>query len=161
MKSFSRLALLGLVVAAPVAAQNPAPAPAPAAAPTPAVDRTREIPPKLDYDSVAFARQLTMWFYAGEADSLFAHSAPEMQAQMTKEAWGQAMMQFTGRVGSEASLVEERWVKRNGKRQYWRVLNATDFTEQPVMLRFALIPGKLMVGVGMNPASQAPPVDPN
>ena len=38
---------------------------------------------------------------------------------------------------------------------------ATDFTEQPVMLRFALIPGKLMVGVGMNPASQAPAIDPN
>ena len=161
MKSLFRLALLGLAVAAPVAAQTPAPAPAPAAAPAPAVDRTREIPPKLDYDSVAFARQLTNWFYAGETDSLFAHSPPEMQAQMTKEAWAQAMMQFTGRVGSEASLVEERWVKRNGKRQYWRILRGTDFTDEPVMLRWALLPGKMMAGVGMNPASQAPPIDPN
>lgn len=164
MKSLSRLVLLGLtslwlsasVAAAPLAAQTPAPA-APAAAPAPVPTP----PVKLDYDSLAFARQLTMWFYAGETDSLFAHSPPDMQAEMTKERWAQAVMQFTGRVGSEASLVEERWVKRNGRRQYWRILNATDFTEQPVMLRFVLLPGKMMGGVGMNPASQAPPIDPN
>ena len=157
MKSLSRIALLGLFAAAPVAAQTPAPAPTA----TPAAAPASTPPAKLDYDSLAFGRQLTLWFYVGEADSLFAHSPTEMQAQMTKEAWGQAMMQFVGRAGSEASLVEERWVTRNGKRQYWRILNATDYTEQPVMLRFALIPGKLMVGIGMNPLSQAPPVDPN
>ncbi|HWA40168.1 MAG TPA: hypothetical protein VG712_01060 [Gemmatimonadales bacterium] len=156
MKSLYRIALLGASVAAPLAAQTPAPAAAtPAAAPAPTP------PPTLDYDSLAFGRQLTSWFYAGESDSLFAHSPAEMQAQMTKEAWGQAMMQFVGRAGSEASLVEERWVKRGGKRQYWRVFNATEFTQEPVMLRWVLLPGKMIGGVGMNPASQAPPVDPN
>ena len=156
MKSLKLLALAGLLGAAPLAAQTPAAAPAtPAAAPAPTP------PAKLDYDSLAFGRQLTNWFYAGEADSLFAHAPAEMQAQMTKEAWGQAMMQFVGRAGSEASLVEERWVLRNGKRQYWRVFNATEFTQEPVMLRWVLLPGKMIGGVGMNPASQAPPVDPN
>lgn len=159
MKSFLRNALLGALVAAPLAAQTPAPAPAPAAAAAPAPAPAPA--PKLDYDSLAFGRQLTNWFYAGEADSLFAHSPAEMQAQMTKEAWGQAMMQFVGRAGAEASLVEERWVKRNGKRQYWRVFNATEFTQEPVMLRWVLLPGKMIGGVGMNPASQAPPTDPN
>ncbi len=161
MRSLKSLALLGLTslsLSASLAAQTPAATTAPAAAPAP--DPTRVIPPKLDYDSLAFARQLTNWFYASEADSLFAHSAPEMQGQMTKEGWSQAMAQFVGRVGFETSLVEERWVKRNGRRQYWRVLHASDFPDEPVMLRFALLPGKLMAGVGMNPASQAPPVDP-
>lgn len=159
MKSILRIALLGASVAAPLAAQTPAPAATPAAAAAPAPAPAP--PQKLDYDSLAFARQLTLWFYSGESDSLFAHTTAEMQTQMTKEQWSQAIMQFSGRVGSEASLVEERWVKRNGHRQYWRVLNATDYTDQPVMLRFSLLPGKIINGVGMNPANQAPPIDPN
>lgn len=148
-------ALLGLPLAASLAAQTPAPAPVPPV-PTPP-------PPAvaLDYDSVAFARQLTTWFYAGQSDSLFAHGDSSMQIHFTKAQWSEAMMQWTGHVGEESKLVEERWVKRNGRRQYWRVINATDFTGEPIMLRFVLEPGKRIAGVGMNPASQAPPVDPN
>ena len=153
MRSFAP-ALLGLTLAVSLSAQSPAPSPAPSASPSPA-------PRALDYDSLAFGRQLTDWFYAGEVDSLVAHSDSGMRATFGRDQWVQATGQWLTRAGSETSLVEERWVKRNGFRQYWRVMNVSNFPDGAVMLRWALEPGKKIAGVGMNPASQAPAVDPN
>ncbi|MBW8772204.1 MAG: hypothetical protein JF590_02745 [Gemmatimonadetes bacterium] len=159
MRSPKYLALLGLFLAAPSAAQTPA---ATAAATAPAPDPTRVIPPKLDYDSLAFGRQMTMWFYSAEVDSLWAHTHPMMQQQMgSKEKWSEMVAQFAERGGMETDLVEERWVKRNGKRQYWHIFHASEFTQEPLMLRWVLEPGKLVGGLGLNPVSQAPAVDPN
>ena len=151
-------ALAGLAFATALAAQTPAPTATPTA--------TQPAPPppavKLDYDSLAFGRQVTEWFYAGQADSLWAHSLPQVQEQLgSKEKWQEAYFDFTQHAGSETSLVEERFVKRNGHRQYWRVIRASDFNDEPVMIRWVLMPGKMIGGIGMNPASQAPPVDPN
>ena len=69
--------------------------------------------------------------------------------------------EFIQRIGMENDLVEERWMKRNGRRQYVRVLHGTEFTQEPVMLRWVLIPGRLVGGVGLNPLSRAPAADPN
>ena len=159
--SRASLALLGLLWAVPAVAQSrtptPAPAPAPAAAPAP-----RPAPAKLDYDSLAFGRQATDWFYAAEIDSLWAHTDSAMRVNMgSKDKWFEMQMQFASRAGSEASVVEERWIKRNNFRQYWRILRATEFTDEPLMLRWSLIPGKMINGLGMNPLSAAPPADPN
>jgi hypothetical protein len=154
-------ALLSLLWATQATAQTPAaPAatPAPAAAPAPAPAP----PAKLDYDSLAFARQVNTWFLTGDMDSLWAHTDSVMKVNMkSKDEWMNMYMQFTSRAGGEASLVEERWVKRNNVRQYWRIFNATDFPDEPVVLRWALVPGKVIVGLGMNPLSRVPPVDPN
>lgn len=159
MRSLTSLALLGLLLgAAPLAAQTPAtPAtPAPAAVPAPAA------PVKLDYDSLAFARQMTMWFYTSEIDSLWAHTAPEMQQAMgAKEQWNERIGSFLERAGSESELVEEQWMRRNGQRQYVRILRATEFTQEPVALRWALAPGKTVNGIGLNPLSRMPAADPN
>src|SRR5437868_6603218 len=160
MRSLKYLALLGLVGAAPLAAQTPAAAP-PQSATATAPDPTKRTPPKLDYDSLAFGRQLTEWFYYAQVDSLWAHTHPMMQQQMgSKDKWSEMVAQFTGRAGMETDVVEERWVKRNGKRQYWHIFHASEFTEEPLMLRWVLEPGKLVGGLGLNPASQAPAVDP-
>ena len=151
-------ALLSLLWAAQATAQTPAATPAPAAAPAPAPAS----PPKLDYDSFAFGRQVNTWFLTGDVDSLWAHTDSGMKENMkTKDEWMNMYMQFTSRAGGEASLVEERWVKRNNTRQYWRIFHATDFADEPVVLRWALAPGKRIVGLGMNPLSRVPPVDPN
>ena len=160
MKSFFRIALLGASVAAPLAAQTPAATPAAPAAAAPA---TPPAPPaKLDYDSLAFGRQMTMWFYASEVDSLWAHTAPEMQQNMgAKEKWNEMIMSFIERAGSESELVEERWMRRNGGQQYVRILRATEFTQEPVALRWALAPGKTVNGAGLNPLSRMPAADPN
>ena len=151
-------ALLSLLWAAQATAQTPAATPAPAAAPAPAPAP----PPKLDYDSVAFGRQVNTWFLTGDVDSLWAHTDSALKVAMkSKDEWMNMYMQFTSRAGTEASLVEERWVKRNNVRQYWRIFRATEFTDDAVALRWALRPGKTIVGLGMNPLSQVPPVDPN
>ena len=156
MKSLTRLALLGAFAAAPVAAQTPAPA-----APAPAIDRTREIPPKLDNDSLEFARQVTLWFYSGQVDSLWAHTSPEWQSAMgSKDRWSAMFGDFIQRLGSETELVQERWIKRNGQRQYVRVLRAAEFSEEPVAIRWVILPGKRLGGAGMNPLSRMPPADP-
>lgn len=153
MRLFKSLAILALL-AAPVAAQTPAPAAAPAAT-TP-----RPRPAKLDYDSLAFGRQFTIWFYAAQVDSLWAHTDSAMQASLgTKEGWNQRLSEFLERVGSEISLVEERWMLRNGARQYVRVFNGTEFTQEPVVIRWVLAPGQKVIGAGMNPLSRVPPAD--
>jgi hypothetical protein len=169
MRSLKYLALLGLTslslgasfVAGPLSAQTPAASPAATPTAAPAPDPRTVIPPKLDYDSLAFARQMIDWFYAAQIDSLWAHTHPMMQQQMgSKEKYSEMFAQFLQHAGSETSLVEERWVKRNGKRQYWRTINASDFPDQPLMIRWVLEPGKLVGGMGLNPQSQAPAVDP-
>jgi len=159
-------ALLSLILAAQATAQTPrstpapTPAPAPAATPAPAPAPAPMV--KLDYDSLAFGRQANAWFISGEVDSLWAHTDSGMkEAMKTKDEWVNMYMQLTSRAGSEVSLVEERWVKRNNARQYWRIFNASDFTDEPVVLRWALGPGKMIIGLGMNPLSRVPPVDPN
>jgi hypothetical protein len=153
MHLFRPLAILALL-AAPAAAQTPAAA---TAATTPAPR-----PARLDYDSLAFGRQVTTWFYAGQLDSLWAHTDSGLKERMggTKEGWNQPMSQFLERVGSEVSLVEERWILRNGARQYVRVFNSTEFTQEPVAIRWVLLPGKMIGGSGMNPLSRMPPADP-
>ena len=161
------LALLGLLWAVPTVAQTrtPTPAPTPAAAPTPTpapAATPRPAPAKLDYDSLAFGRLAHGWVLAGEVDSLWAHSDSAFRVALgSKDRWAAMQMELAGRAGVEVSVVEERWIKRNNTRQYWRVFNASDFTEQPLVIRWALLPGKMIAGLGMNPLSNAPPADPN
>lgn len=153
MRHLRYLATLATLAATPLVAQTTATSPSPAPATV--------TPPKLDYDSLAFGRQLNNWFYSSEVDSLWAHTSPGFQQQIgTKDQWMQMIATFTERAGMEIEPVEDRWVKRNGKRQYWHIFRASEFTAEPVMLRWVLEPGKMVGGLGMNPLSQAPPVDP-
>jgi hypothetical protein len=118
-------------------------------------------PPKLDYDSLAFGRQLTQWLLYAEIDSLWAHSDTSLQSNFggNKEVWTDQVAQFAIQFGQETALVEERWVQRLGKRQYWRMMKLTESGE-PIALRWVLLPGKKTSGYGINPVSALPPVDP-
>lgn len=139
--------ILAITFAAPLTAQA-----APAKVPP---------PPKLDYDSLAFGRQLTQWFLYAEIDSLWAHSDTSLKNAFggNKEVWADNIAQFAMQLGQESALVEERWVQRLGNRQYWRMMKLTEQGE-PIALRWVLRPGKLTSGYGINPISQLPPVDP-
>src|SRR6478609_7360001 len=145
-KSFWSLVLM-LGVAAPLAAQA-----APAHVPP---------PPKLEYDSLAFGRQLTTWFLYAEVDSLWAHSDTSLQSAYggNKEIWAQQIAEFAVQAGQETALIEERWVQRLGRRQYWRMMKLTESGEA-IALRWVLLPGKKVPGFGINPVSALPPVDP-
>jgi hypothetical protein len=118
-------------------------------------------PPKLDYDSLAFARQVTQWFLYADVDSLWAHSDTSLQSAYggNKEVWADQVAQFALQFGQESSLIEERWVQRLGRRQYWRIMKLTESGE-PIALRWVLLPGKKVPGFGINPVSALPPVDP-
>jgi hypothetical protein len=63
------------------------------------------------------------------------------------------------RAGTEERVIGERWVNRLGKRQYWRT-SKFSASDEPVILRLVILASGELGGVGMNPVSQAPPVDP-
>jgi hypothetical protein len=95
----------------------------------------------LPADSMEIGLKYTKWFLAYEADSLWSHMTPEMRERNGGiDHLVDMMDQVALQVGTEVEVLEERYVTRNGKRQFWHT-------------------GRLS-GAGINPASQAPPVDP-
>jgi hypothetical protein len=110
-------------------------------------------------DSLAHARRITQWFFTSQADSLIQFVPPADREKMNKQAILTQVGGFTARVGTETEVVEERFVKRNGQTQYWRTSKYT-LASEPIMLRWVLNPKGEILGMGVNPASQAPPIDP-
>jgi hypothetical protein len=139
------LAVLALA-GAPLAAQTPAAATAPAAG--------------APIDSLALARKYTAWFYAGEMDSVLAHHNAEGRAEMTTAMLQERLMEVASRAGEEDSVIEEKFVKRNGQTQYWRTARFTTFTEEPLVFRLVILPTGEIGGMGFNPLSRTPPIDP-
>ena len=140
MSAFRRtFALAGLAAglsAAPLAAQDAMPA-----------------------DSLAYARQITTWFFAGEVDSLVAHSDSAGQGIEAETEWQDRLASVTARLGTETEVLEEKFVKRNGQTQYWRTSKYSEFAREPVMVRWAFNKQGQLIGAGLNPKSQAPPID--
>ena len=60
--------------------------------------------------------------------------------------------------GAEEKVLEEKFIKRNGRTQYWRT-SKYSIADEPVMLRFALDSNLTIIGIGMNPQRQAPRID--
>lgn len=135
---FALVGLAGWLTAAPLAAQTGMPA-----------------------DSLAYARQITTWFFAGEVDSLVAHSDSGGQGIEAETEWQDRLASFTARVGTETEVLEEKFVKRNGNTQYWRTSKYSDYATEPVMVRWAFNREGQLIGAGVNPKSQAPPIDPD
>lgn len=110
-------------------------------------------------DQIAAGRRYTEWFLAGQTDSLRAHMTPAAARALTAESFLQSLDQLVARAGLEDKILEEKMVRRNGQPQYWRTSKFTLFDE-PIMIRWVIVDGNLIDGIGMNPKSQAPPVDP-
>lgn len=136
LRSFLVLSLLA-GAAAPAAAQNGMPA-----------------------DSLAYARQITTWFFGGQLDSVHAHMDAEGRARIDLAGMQERLDEMTARAGAEVEVVEEKFVKRNGSTQYWRTSKYSTYTAEPLQLRWAFNPKGEIVGIGFNPLSQAPPIDP-
>lgn len=115
---------------------------------------------KMPADSLAYARKLTNWFFGGQLDSLHARLDAPSRARMDVAAMQEHLEQITARAGSEVEVVEEKFVKRNGNTQYWRTSKFSAFTAEPLMLRWAFNPKGEIVGIGFNPLSEAPAIDP-
>ena len=110
-------------------------------------------------DSLALARQYTVWFYTGMADSLIAHMDPTDSTPPNAERILQQLDLLSTRAGNEVEVIEEKFVKRNGQTQYWRTAKFDNMSE-PILLRWVILPGGYIGGMGLGPLSQAPPIDP-
>lgn len=112
-------------------------------------------------DSLALARQYTVWLYTGQVDSLFAHHPADAQKDTTlRQRIRASVDQLALRAGTETRVIEEKFVKRNGRTQYWRTATFSDFPAEPLLVRWVLNPDGTIGGIGMGPLSQAPPIDP-
>jgi hypothetical protein len=114
---------------------------------------------KLPDDSVALGRQWSTWFLTGRADSLASRmSAEVLQAHGGVSGIIDAQAMVAERAGLMKSVMEEKFVWRNGRRQYWRTMVMSVLPE-PFVLRFVMGEDGRIVGVGLGPLSAAPPVD--
>jgi hypothetical protein len=112
---------------------------------------------KAAVDSLALARQFTQWFYNAQWDSLLAHS-PAGERPSRDEMQRQLDL-LTARAGTETQVLEEKFVMRKGRPQYWRTAKFSAM-EEPILLRWVIDPTGQIAGMGLGPASQAPPIDP-
>lgn len=113
----------------------------------------------LPNDSLEIGRRYARWFLTSQVDSLVAH-IPErsLSAIGGRDALMQRMMEVAARAGETQGVVEERFAWRNGQRQYWHAVNTTLLGE-PLLVRIVISPNGEMIGLGLGPMSQAPPVD--
>ena len=110
-------------------------------------------------DSLALGRKYVGWLYETQVDSLWAHTSAEMRENLgSPDWWRQRADEIALRAGSETEVIEERFRMRNGRPQYWRTARFSDF-DQPLLIRFVIDDAGLIAGLGMGPASQAPPTD--
>lgn len=127
----------------------------------PAAAAARPAPPAaLPADSFDLARKYTQWFYTQQVDSLVAHHSPEGQ----KDAGLPARLvnsnkELASRAGKELWVTDERFITRNGQRQYWRTATFSGFSE-PVLVRWVMNSKGEITGLGLGPKSDAPPIDP-
>jgi hypothetical protein len=152
MRLSSPTLLLALTLTLPAAAWAQAsPASAPAARPKPA---------QLPADSMELGRKYTTWLYTTQVDSIIAHmdSASRAQPGVAKSIEdGSAQLAMSA--GSEVKVLEEKFITRNGNRQYWRKATFSNIAE-PFLLRLVINSKGQLMGMGMGFATQAPPIDP-
>ena len=114
---------------------------------------------RLPDDSLAIGRRYATWFLSSQIDSLAASMSPgTLTALGGRDGLAQRMAEIAARAGQVTGVVEERFVWRNGQRQYWHVVNTTGVSE-PVAVRIVISPKGEMVGFGVNPLSSVPPID--
>jgi len=115
---------------------------------------------RLPADSMEIGQQYTKWFLAYEADSLWSRMTPEMQERNGDiDHLIELMDQVALQVGTEVEVLEERYVTRNGKPQFWHTGRFSELAE-PIQIRWVIEPDGRISGAGVNPASQAPAIDP-
>jgi len=155
MRSTPILASLFLLVIVTTAAPAQSTATTAATA-RPALPAPAALPP----DSFDLARKYTKWFYDQQVDSLVAHHSPdgrkdaELPARLFKSYKG-----LTEHAGKEVWVTDERFITRNGQRQYWRTATFSAFAE-PVLVRWVMNATGEITGLGLGPKSDAPPIDP-
>lgn len=110
-------------------------------------------------DSLSLARKWSEWLYKNQLDSLVDAFEPDSRNLETQKSLERTLTQLVSRGGNEVSVVEEKFVKRNGYTQYWRIAKFALYDAEPIVLRWAVNPKWQIIGIGINPLSASPPVD--
>jgi len=116
---------------------------------------------RLPADSLERARRYSNWVFIARKDSLFASLDSTVMAQLggSADIFDELTADIAIRAGVEDHVIEERWVNRLGRRQYWRTSKFT-IASEPFMLRIVMLPNGRIAGIGFNALSAAPPTDP-
>jgi hypothetical protein len=111
-------------------------------------------------DSLALGRRWTTWLYNNHIDSLIAAHPSSVDANAVRDMLAGRREELLQRAGKEVTLVSETFIKRNGQTQYWRTATFSNPSiGEPIMIRWAVNKSWQIIGLGINPASAAPPVD--
>jgi hypothetical protein len=111
-------------------------------------------------DSLALGRKWTEWLYKNQIDSLVAAHAPAARTADVAESLRRNLEELQRRGGTEVAVVDERFIKRSGNTQYWRTSRFSNpNVGEPVMIRWVVNTDWQIIGLGINPASAAPPID--
>jgi len=147
--------LTAALFAAPSALFAQTPAPAASATPTAPAP---VVHPRVG-NEMELGRKYTQWLYVAQFDSLFVYMSVGMRTDMgSADAMAEQFDKFTAEVGEETKVVEEKVVMRNGNPQYWRTADFS-MAPEPIMIRWVIVNSEIQ-GIGINPASQPPPIDP-
>lgn len=142
----ARLAGLGFVLSASTALAQQAPKAASPTKPLPA-------------DSLELGRRFSSWMFTANIDSLMVYMRPELVADIGgRDGIAAGQQTIAERAGTEVRVIEERFIWRNGKRQYLRKSQMTILPE-PFVLRFVMNDDGSIDGIGMGPESATPPAD--
>ena len=114
---------------------------------------------RLPADSMELGRKFSLWLYTNQSDSLLAYTVQNPERPTTAADIERIGLQIATRAGNEVSVIEEKFITRNGARQYWRIAKM-DILEEPFLLRWVITPEGKINGIGMGPLSGAPPIDP-
>jgi len=111
-------------------------------------------------DSLALGRKYTMWFYDGEADSLWAIMDSASKGRVgSQEAIENMMDQLYEQLGEEVAVVSETAsLGEDGVLEYRRLAEFDTAPERVVWIWRIGEDGQI-VGASIRPESQAPPVD--
>ncbi|MEO5824365.1 MAG: hypothetical protein ABIR59_00580 [Gemmatimonadales bacterium] len=148
---FSLITALLAAPAATLAAQDTAPPTLKAPLTLTAADSARYI---------ALGKKYTGWFLGGQSDSLVAVTEADALEKMGGPEGIQTVMeQVNSRAGIELAIVEEKLTRRRGALQFWHAGNFSELTSDQLVIRWLLDDHGKIVGAGIGPKANTPPVD--
>ncbi len=109
---------------------------------------------------LALGKSYTRWFLNAHVDSLVAVIDPASLEQMGgADGVHKTMQQVGERAGAQLAVVEEKLTRRRGFIQYWHAGNFSEMTTDQLVIRWLLDEHGKIVGAGVGPRANAPPVD--
>lgn len=100
--------------------------------------------------------QASRLFFAGQADSLLAMTTAETAERFGGlEGMRKMMDQVAERGGVVLAVLDRKLTRRNATPQYWYEVEMSNYTAEPIVLRWLINPEGKIVGAGVSPRSQA------